>query len=108
MCTAEDWAIRNAPIACHNPWGQQTEQSNPWDYNIKIIPDEEICPFLSATVTTRSQCNAASGEARGSNQGHNTLLSPTNPMRYVPGLGFMDQQHHTISEYNNLVHDPQI
>jgi len=38
------------------------------------------------------------GEATGSNQAHNTLLSPTNPMRYVPGMGFMYQQHHTTFE----------
>jgi len=107
MWSAEEWAIRNAPIARHEPLGQQTEQKNPWDYNIKIIPDEERPSFLSAAVTTRSQRNAASGETSGSNQGHNTLLSPTNPMRYVPGVGFMHQQHHTNNKENNLVHNPQ-
>jgi len=107
MWSAEEWAIRNAPIARHEPWGQQTEQKNPWDYNIKIVPDEERPSFLYAAVTTRSQRNTASGEASGSNQGHNTLLSPTNPMRYVLGVGFMHQQHHTNSEENNLVPNPQ-
>jgi len=28
-------------------------------------------------------------------------------MRYVPGVGFMHQQHHTNSEENNIFHDPQ-
>jgi len=107
MWSAEEWAIRNAPIACHEPWGQQHAQNNPWDCNTKIVPDEERCPFLSAAVTTRSQRNAASGEPSGSNQGHNTLLSPTNPMRYVPGVGFMHQQHHISNEENNHVLDPQ-
>jgi len=79
----------------------------PIGLQIKIVPDEERPSFLSAAVTTRSQRNAASGEASGSNQGHNTLLSPTNPMRYVPGVGFMHQQHHTNNEENNLVHNPQ-
>ena len=72
-----------------------------------IVPDEERPSSLSAAITTRLQCNSASGEASGSNQGHNTLLSPTNPMRYVPGVGFMHKQHHTNSEENNLVHNPQ-
>jgi len=67
MWSAEEWAIRNAPIAHHEPCGQQTEQNNPWDYNIKIVPDEERPSFLSGTVTTRSQRNAASGEASDSN-----------------------------------------
>jgi len=107
MWSAEEWAIRNAPIARHELWGQQTAQNNPWDYNIKIVPDEERSPFLSAAVTTRSQRNAASGEARGSNQGHNTLLSSTNPMRYVPGVGFMHQPHQTSNEENNHVQEPQ-
>jgi len=107
MWLVEEWAIRGAPIARHEPWGQQTEQNNPWDYNIKIVPDEERCSFLSAAVTTRSQHNAASGEASGSNQDHNTFLSTTNPMRYVPGVGFIDQQHHTSNEENNHVHDSQ-
>jgi len=71
------------------------------------VPDEERPPILSAAVTTRSQCNVASGGASGSNQGHNTFLSPTNPMRYVPGVGFMHQQHHTSNEENNHVQDPQ-
>jgi len=53
MWSAEEWAIRNARIARHEPWGQQTEQRNPWDYNIKIVPDEERRSFLSAAVTTR-------------------------------------------------------
>jgi len=108
MSSAEEWAMRNAPIARHKPWGQQTEQKNLWDYHIKIVPDEERPCFLSAPVTTRSQRNAASGEASGSNQGHNTLLSPTNPIRYVPGVGFMHQQHHTSNEENNQVQGPQI
>ena len=108
MWSVEEWAIRMAPIPRHEPWGQQTEQKNPWDYNIKIILDEERPSFLSAAVTTRSQRNAASEEASGSNQGYNSLLSPTNPMRYVPGVGFIHQQHHTSSKENNLVHDPQI
>jgi len=107
MWSAEEWAIRNAPIARHEPWGQQTEQKNPWDYNIKIVPDEEKRSFLSAAVTTTLQCNAASGEASESNQGHNTRLSPTNPMRYMPGVGFIHQQHYTNSKENNLVHNPQ-
>jgi len=107
MWSAEEWAIRNAPIARYKPWGKQTEQKNPWNYNIKVIPDEERPYFLSAAVTTRSQRNAASREASRSNQGHNTLLSPTNPMRYVPGVGFMHQQHHTSNEENNHVQDPQ-
>jgi len=107
MWSAEEWAIRNAPIACHEPWGQQPAQNNPRDYNIMIVPDEERPSLLSAAVTTRSQRNAASGEASGSYQGHNTLLSPTNPMRYVPGVGFMHQQHHTSNEENNHVQDPQ-
>jgi len=55
MWSAEEYATRNPPIACHEPWGQQTEQKNPWDYNIKIIPDEERLSFLSASITTRSQ-----------------------------------------------------
>jgi len=63
MWSAEEWAIRNAPIARHEPWGQQTEQKYPWNYNIKIIPDWERPSFLSAAVTTRSQRNAFSGEA---------------------------------------------
>jgi len=54
MWAAEEWAIRNAPIARDLPWGQQSEQKNPWNYNIKIIPDEERPCFLSASVTTRS------------------------------------------------------
>jgi len=62
MGSAEEWAIRNAPIAHHEPWAQQTEQNNPWDY-IKIVPDQERRSFLSAAVTTRSQRSAASGEA---------------------------------------------
>jgi len=98
MWFPEEWAIRNAPIARHEPWGQAPASNNPWYYNIKILPDEERPSFLSAAVTTRSQCNAASGEASRSNQGHNTLLSHTSPMRYVPGLGFMHQQHHTSNE----------
>jgi len=107
MWSAEEWAIRNAPIARHEPWGPPNEQKNPWDYNIKIIPDEETHSFLSAAVNTRSHCYAASGEAGGSNQGQNTLLSPTNPMRYVPDVGFMHQQHHTPNKENNDVQDPQ-
>jgi len=107
MCSAEEWAIRNAPIASHEPLGQQPVQNNTWDYNIKIVPDEERPSFLSAAVTTRSQRNVASGEASGSNQGNNTLLSPTNPMRYVSGVGFMHQQHHTSNEENNHVQNPQ-
>jgi len=70
MWSAEEWAIRNAPIAHHEPGVQQPAQNNPWDYNIKIVPDEERPFFLSGAVTTRSQRNAASGEASGSNQGH--------------------------------------
>jgi len=107
MWSAEEWVIRNAPIPHHEPWGQQLTQNNPWDYNIKIVPGEEKPSFLSVVVTTRSQSNAASGEASGSNQGHNTLLSPTNPVRYMPGLGFMHHQHHTTSEENNLIHNLQ-
>jgi len=107
MCSPGEWAIRNVPIARHEPWDQQPAQNNPWDYYIKIVPDKERPPFLSAAVPTRSQRNAASGEASGSNQGHNTLLSLTNPMRYVPGVGFMHQQHHTSNEENNHVQDPQ-
>jgi len=91
MWTAEEWAIRNALIARHNPWDQQTEGNNPWDYNIKILPEEERPSLLSAAVTTRSQCNTTSGQASGSNIGHNRLLSHTNPMRYVPGVGFIHQ-----------------
>jgi len=81
MWSVEEWAIRNTSNASHNPW----------DYDIMIVPDEERPFFLSAAVTIRSQRNAASGEASGSNLGHNTLLSPTNPMRYVPGVGFIHQ-----------------
>jgi len=106
MWYVAEWSIRNAPISRPEPWGQ-TEQKNPWDYNIKIVPDEEKRLVLCATVTTRSRRNVASGEASRSNQGHNTLLSPTNPMRYMPGVGFMHQQHPTNSEENNLVHNPQ-
>jgi len=91
MWTAEEWAIRNAPIATHNPWDQQTKRHNPWDYNIKIVPDEKRYFFLSAALTIKSQCNTACGEASGSNQGDNTLLSPTNPIRYRPEVGFMHQ-----------------
>jgi len=29
MWTAEEWAIRNAPIARHDPWNQQAEENNP-------------------------------------------------------------------------------
>jgi len=29
-------------------------------------------------------------------------------MRYVPGVGFMHQQHHTTSEEKHLVHNPQL
>ena len=107
MWYAEEWAIRNVPIARHEPWGQQNEQKNPWDYNIKIIPDDERLSFLSAAVTTRSHRNAASREASGSNQSHNTLLFPTNTMRYVPGVGLMQQQHHTSNEENNHDKDSQ-
>jgi len=49
-----------------------------------------------------------SDEASGSNQGHNTLLSPTNLMRYMPGVVFMHQQYHKTSKENNLAYDPQI
>jgi len=107
MWFVEEWPIRNAPIAHHEPWGQKNRQNNLWDYNIKIIPNEERPSLLSAAVTTRSQRNAASGEASRSNQGHNTLLSTTNPIRYVPGVGFTQQQHHTTSKENNPIHDPQ-
>jgi len=55
MWSAEEGAIRTAPIAHHEPWGQQPAQHNPWNYNIKIMPDEERPSFLSAAVTTRSQ-----------------------------------------------------
>jgi len=65
MWSAEEWAIRNAPIACHEPWGQQRDQNNPWDNNIEIVLDEERHSFFSTTGTTRSQHNAASGEASG-------------------------------------------
>ena len=41
MWSAGEWAIRNGPIARHDIWGQQFVQNNPWDYNIKIVPDEE-------------------------------------------------------------------
>jgi len=101
-------AYQKRSHSSHQPWGQQTEEKNPWDYNFKVVPDEERRTFLSAAVTTRSQRNAASGEASGSNLGHNTLLSPTNPMRYVPEVRFMHQQHHTTSDENKLVHDPQL
>jgi len=89
MWSAEECAIRNAPIARHEPWVQQPAQKNPWNYNIKIVQDEERPSFFSAVVTNRSQCNAGSREASGSNQGHNTPLSHTNPVRYVPGVAFM-------------------
>jgi len=107
MWSAQEWAIRNSPIARHEPWGHQPAQNNPWDYNIKIVPYEQRPSFLSAAVSTRSQCNAASGQASGTNQGHNTLLFPTNPMRYVPGVGFMHQQDHTSNEKNSHVQDPK-
>jgi len=100
-CNGE-WAIRNVPIARHDPWDQQPERNNPWDYNIRIIPDEERPSFLSAAVTARSQCTTASREASRSNPGHSTLLSTTIPKRYVPGLGFIYQQYHASRE-NNLV-----
>ena len=48
----EEWVIRIAPIACHNPYGQQPERNNPWYYNIKIIQEEETPMFLSAAVST--------------------------------------------------------
>jgi len=67
MWSAKEWAIRNTPIARHEPCGQQPAQNNPWDYNIKIVLDEERPYFLSAAVTTRLQRNAAYGEASGSN-----------------------------------------
>jgi len=54
MWSAEEWAIRNAPIARHEPWGQQRAQNNSWNYPIKIVPEEERPSFLSAAVTTRS------------------------------------------------------
>jgi len=76
MWSVEEWAVRNAPIARHDPWDQEPKQNNPWDCNIKILPNEERPSFLSATVTTRSQWNTASAEASGSNHGHKTLLSP--------------------------------
>jgi len=98
MWTAEEWGIRNAPIARYDPWDQQTEPNNPWDYNINIVPDEERPAFFSAAVTTRSQRNAASAEPTRCNQGHNTLLSYSNPMRYVLGVGFMYPQYHTPSK----------
>ena len=107
MWYAEEWAIRNATIARHKPWGQQNEQKNPWDYNIKIVPDEERISFLSTAVTSKTKCHTASSEASGSKQGHNTLLSPTNPMRYAPGVGFIHHQHHTSNEGNDHVQDPQ-
>jgi len=103
MGSTEEWAIRIAPIARHEPWGQQPAQNNQLNYNNKIVPDEERPSFLSATVSTRSQPNVASGEASRSNYSHNTLLSPTNPMRYVPVVGFMHQQNHITSEENNLI-----
>jgi len=108
MWSVEECAIRNAPIAHNELWGQLTETKNQWNYNIKILSNKERPSFLSAAVTTRSQCNAASGEASGSNQGHNTLLSSTNPMRDVLGVGFINQQHHTSNEGNNPVHNLQI
>jgi len=67
MWSAEEWAIRNAPIARHEQWGQQPTQDNPWDYKIMIVPDKERPYFLSAAVTTRSHRNPASGEASESN-----------------------------------------
>jgi len=91
MSTVEEWAILHAPIACHDPLDQQPKQNNLWDYNIKIVPDGERRSFLSTAVPTKSQCNAASGEASESNQGHNTFLFPTTAMRYMLGVGFMHQ-----------------
>jgi len=41
MWSEEEWAIRITPIARHEPWVPQPAQNNPWDYNIKIVPDEE-------------------------------------------------------------------
>jgi len=108
MWSVEEWAIRNAPIARKDPWGRQSVQNNPRDYNLKIVPDEERTPVLSAVVTSRSQRNISFGESSGSNQGHNTSLSPTNPMTYMPGVEFMHQQYYTTSEENNLIHDPQL
>jgi len=61
--TAEEWAIRNTPIARYDPWYQQPERNNPRDYNIYIVPEEERTSFLSAATNTRSQRNAASAEA---------------------------------------------
>jgi len=54
MWSAEEWAIRNAPIARHDQWDQQPERNNPWDYNIKIVQDEDRPSFFSAAGTTRS------------------------------------------------------
>jgi len=107
MWTVEEWAIRNAPIACYEPWVQQPSQNNPEDYNIKNVPDEERPSILSATVSTRSKLNAASVETSGSKQGHNSLLFPNNPMRSMPAEGFIHHQHHTASDENNLVQDYQ-
>ena len=55
---------------------QHTENITSLHYNIEIVPEKERLSFLSVAVTTRSQCNEASAEASGSNQGYNTLLSP--------------------------------
>ena len=107
MWSAVEWAIGNTPITRYEPWVLHLAPNNPWDYNIKIVLYKERPSFLSTVVTTRSQHNAASGEASGPNQDHNSLLSSTNPIRYVPGVGFMHQQHYTTSEENNPVHDPQ-
>ena len=98
-------AIRIDSFAIHDPWDQQPEPQNPCGFKIKIVPDKKRPSFLSAAVTSRLQCNAAAGEASGSNQDHNTLLAPTNPIRYMPGVGFIHQHHHTTSEKNNFVHD---
>jgi hypothetical protein len=98
MWTAEEWAIRNAPIARHTPWNQQAEQNNPWDYNIKIVPDQEERTFLSASVTTRSQSNIAPAQASGLPLGEIPSAPPTTPMRYVPGVGFVHQPQNNNTE----------
>jgi hypothetical protein len=76
MWTAEEWAIRNAPIVRHHPWNQQAEQNITWDNNIKIVADEENPTFLSAAVTTRSQRRNANNEGTDFIQG----LIPSLPL----------------------------
>jgi len=61
--TAEEWAVRNASIACHDLWDPQPKQKSPWVYNIKIVLNKEKPSYLATAFTHRSQCNTPSAEA---------------------------------------------